>query len=225
MNTWSRLSMEGFVVSNLPRPEPGEILLTHDIGLADFEHFAMKGIRYSTDGDPSDAVAVYKAIGRIEPHVEDFACATAHISATFQARHITAAYGRGSGITLIVYFASVREKLLIFNGDVGRLGKALKSGVIDQLCLRALISSQGIGETAVELARLAENNRPGCQTTPRLYGNSFEARVFGGIRPDDVSQICVTMNPISRDVQEACERIWKLKQAAMRAMSPSSDDA
>lgn len=196
--------------------------MTHDIGLADFIRFSKKGIRYSNDGDPSDAAAVYEAVGRVELYDDKFACATAHISKTFQARSITAAYGRGSGITLIIDFASVRERLLIFNGDVGRLGKALKSREIDGAGLRALTPSQDIGEAAAELSMLVENNRPGTQITPRLHGNSFEARVFSGIRWDDVPQVCVTMNPISGDVQNACELIWKLKQAPN---GPSGDGA
>jgi hypothetical protein len=50
--------MEGFVVNKLSRPKSGEILLTHDIGIAQFKRLAKKGIRCSKDGDPGEAIAV-----------------------------------------------------------------------------------------------------------------------------------------------------------------------
>jgi len=220
VNISSQLPMEGFVVNKLLRPKAGEIVLTHDIGVADFRQLAEEGIRYSHDGDLSDAIAVYEAIGRSEPHDDGFACCTAHISTTFQARSITAAYGRGSGITLIIDFASVWDRLLIFNGDVGRLGKALKSSDIDQTFIRALIPSQRVGEVAAQLASLVENNRRGCQIVPRLHGNSFEARIFGGILPRDISQVCLAMDSTSKDIQQTCERIWKLKQVPSGGAGP-----
>ena len=49
MNISSQLPMEGFVVNKLLRPKAGEIVLTHDIGVADFRQLAEEGIRYSHD--------------------------------------------------------------------------------------------------------------------------------------------------------------------------------
>ena len=58
MNISSERPMEGFVVNKLSRPKSGEILLTHDIGIAQFKRLAKKGIRCSKDGDPGEAIAV-----------------------------------------------------------------------------------------------------------------------------------------------------------------------
>jgi len=51
-----------FIIHKLPRPQYGQILLTHDIGIEDLEILADTGVRLSLDGDATDAVEVYKAM-------------------------------------------------------------------------------------------------------------------------------------------------------------------
>lgn len=102
-----------FVIHKLDRPRQGELLLTHDIGIDALEKLAQGKRRLSRDGYRKDAAAVYEAIDRPELQSLKFACMTAHIESTFKARSVTALYGRGSNVALIVDISAIRDKLFM----------------------------------------------------------------------------------------------------------------
>lgn len=200
-----------FIIHKLPRPQCGQMLLAHDIGIEALEALANSGIRFSQDDDPTDALEVYKAIQKPELQNLQFACTTAHIADTFKARSITALYGRGSNITLIIDVHAASKDLLIFNGDIGRLGKALKSGDIQPAFIKTFVLSGSVHDLAATLLSLYQNTCRNPPIEPRLHGNSFEARLFNGISPSHIAQICIGNQDDKRAVV-AAKRIERLRE-------------
>lgn len=180
-----------FIILKLERPRKGELLLVHDIAIGPLEKLAKGKRRLSRDGHREDATAVYAVINRPELRSRKFACVTAYIESTFQAKPVNESYGRGSKIALIIDISAVRDRLLIFNGDIGRLGKALGSGEIQPSFIRSVAGSDRVAEIVAILGLLHENTRKIPSVQPRLHGISFEGRLFDGINPSEIAQICI----------------------------------
>lgn len=149
-----------FIIHKLERPRVGELLLVHDIGTEALEKLASGVRRLSRDGQPKDAAAVYAAINRPELESQKFASVTVYIEPTFKAKPVNQLYGRGSNVTLIIDFCAVRDRLLIFNGDVGRLGKAVRSSQIEPSFIQTIAGSEPVGDTVSRLARHRHRHFP-----------------------------------------------------------------
>ena len=200
-----------FIIHKLERPRQGELLLVHDIGIGPLKRLARGERRLSRDGDREDAVVVYAAINRPELEKMEFACVTAYIDATFKAKSVNELYGRGSKVALIIDISKVRERLLIFNGDVGRLGKALQEKTIDPFFIQSLDGFHPVERLVSTLGMLHSNTCKIPPATPRLHANSFEGRVWEGLNPADISQIYIG-NRDDKEAIDAARRILLLKE-------------
>jgi hypothetical protein len=208
-NLTSTANSDAFIIHKLPRPAKGTLLLTHDINIGDFAKFANGNERYSTDGYLEDAVAVYGAIGKPSLVSSTFACLTAHLNVNFHARNVTSLYGEGSNIVLIIDPNKARGDTIVFNGDIGRLGKALRTAKLSPSLVKSFAIPESIGELVSSMELLYENCLTNPPQDPRVQGNSFEARMFRGIRPTDVCQICLGNR--DEEAMELARRVEKMR--------------
>lgn len=176
------------VTDHISRPKEGEIIFVHMLRFADFRRFSTEKIRFSSDDEPDDVKLVYQAAGLDGIVDQPFASATAYIRETFSGKTTQAAFGEGSGCGLILDPVTIRERIVIFNGDLGRLGSGLSDGTISPRSIAAFKADEG--DLIPHLKELYKNNRYP-QAEPRLRGSAFEARIGDGIRLIDCAGILV----------------------------------
>lgn len=200
--------MNDFIINKIARPALGEVLYVHSLSIEALQKFLRTRIRCSTDDKPEQAQAVFKAINRPELFGRQFACATPYLKSTPAATLLEQGYSEGSGLALILELEQIKNRTLIFNGDVANLGNALLQKQIMPDFVQVMTpTDDNIVSTLTELR--VNNTR---SMTPRLYGGSFEARMFGGIRPDDVQKIYV-QNQNDKDAMNAAQQLYDLRQA------------
>jgi len=180
--------MGGFAIHRLPRPKANEILYVHSLSVEALKQFVSKAKRCSTDDAPTEAHAVYGASGSPELSARLFASFTAYIAETFQGRGTQGLYSRGSNLGLIMNRDSIGSRVLIFNGDVATLGRELLDGNIVPADVKGIWGTES--DLVARLGELSKNSRYP-RTEPRLRGIAFEARLFEGIAPADVSHVYV----------------------------------
>jgi len=181
----------GYIVHHLECPKPRTILLVHELTLSALEQLAEGNEKFSSDDDPTDAKRVFTAIKRPPLATSRFACMTPFIRDNFHARHVTASYSMGDNLALILDFESVRGDMIVLNGDLGRLGKALENNLISDSFISAVEHPESSESLSSKLELLYGNMMANPPKEPRIYGNSFEARLFRGIKPTDVKQVFI----------------------------------
>jgi|SRR5882762_9829684 len=199
--------MDPFIIHKLQRPKEGEIVCVHGISIKDLREFASEGMRYSTDEIPQEVCALYDAIAQPQLKDRKFACLTAYIAITFQGRKIQRDHSEGSNVELILSMSMIVDRLFVFNGDVANLARDLRQNRITKANLRVCL---GTDQALVAcLATLSKNNLSP-RAEPRLRGNAFEARLFDGIKPEDLSQICIE-NPGDQEALDLADKLrsWR----------------
>lgn len=186
--TLLRTRMGGFIIHTLPRPHADEIIYAHSLGVEALKTFISEAKRHSTDDVLADAHAVYRAIGNSDLDDRLFACLTAYIAETFHARSAQGLYSQGSNLALLLNRERIESRVLIFNGDVATLGRGLLDGKIAPSEVKSMWGTES--DLIAHLRELSKNNRYP-QAEPRLRGAAFEARLFDGIAPADVSHVYV----------------------------------
>lgn len=200
--------MDKFIIHRLPKPNANEILYVHSLGIEALRQFVLEAKRCSTDDHPAEASAVYSAIGSPQLSDRQFACLTAYIAETFHGRITQGLYSQGSNLGLVINRQAVTNRVLVLNGDVGTLGRDVLDGNIVPTDVKGIWGTES--DLASHLARLSKNSRYP-QAEPRLRGVAFEARLFDGIAPADVSQVYVENHldkeamRIAFDLQTLCD--------------------
>ena len=196
-----------FIIHKLPRPNANEVLYVHSLSIETLKQFVLQTRRYSTDDTPDEALAVYEAIGSPQLSERKFACLTAYIAETFHGRVTQGSYSEGSNLGLILYREKIANRVLVFNGDVATLGRGLLDGKIAPSEVKSMWGTESV--LVAHLRNLSKNNRfP--QTEPRLRGGAFEARLFEGIAPTEVSHVYVA-NRLDEDAMAAAAALETLR--------------
>jgi hypothetical protein len=198
--------MHEFIIHKLPRPNADDILFVHSLSIENLKRFVLQRRRYSTDDNPAEALAVYEAIGSRQLNTRKFACLTAYIAETFRGKITQGLYSEGSNLGLIVNRGDIANRLLIFNGDVANLGRQLLKKTIIPANVKGIWGTES--DLVARLGELSKNSRNPL-TEPRLRGIAFEARLFDGILPADVSHIYIENN-LEEDAMVAVFELEKL---------------
>lgn len=195
----------------------GELRITTNIKQSDSCYFteARYGCKWvSSDEDvlPGETAmenvsAVYAAAGLAEP--VEFASLAVR-TCRHDARNCNA-YGP---IILVVDADSIKDELLIFNGDVKNLGAKLqgedRSRHSEWVEIHTL--SESVSEIISAFGRLVQNARNA--EKPRLVGSYFEARLQRALRPTDIKSIYVPEN--DRVAMECAQAISRVPETMQR---------
>lgn len=201
-----RTRIHEFIIHRLPRPNPNEVLYVHSLRIETLKQFVLQTRRYSTDDVPIEALAAYEAIGSPQLSERKFACLTAYVAETFHGRATQGSYSEGSNLGLIMNCDAVGSRVLIFNSDVATLGRELLDGNIVPTDVKGIWGTES--DLVARLRELSKNSRYP-QTEPRLRGNAFEARLFEGIAPADVSHVYVE-NRLDEEAMAAASELEML---------------
>jgi hypothetical protein len=201
-------SLLDFVVRGKPRPEEGQVLLTHALSSSSLHSFAETQRCESSDKPPNDAQLVYEATGLTHLRNQAFTCATASIELGFRHLELSSGYGEGDDIFLVIDGGRVADRTQVFNGDVGRMSSALLGGLEAN---RVLALPFDVPDLLEALQVLTKNNSRSSFTEPRKRGR-FEARIISGIRPGDVLKIFLRQDA-SREEMDDAAKLFQLAAA------------
>jgi len=201
-----RARMQEFIIHKLPRPNASEVLYVHSLSTETLKHFVLQTRRYSTDDTPAEVLAVYEAIGSPQLSERKFACLTAYIAETFHGRVTQGSYSEGSNLGLIIRRENISNRILVLNGDFATVGRDLLDGNIVPADVKGIWGTES--DLTTRLRELSQNSRHP-QTAPRLRGIAFEARLFEGIAPADVSHVYV-QNRLDEEAMAAASELEML---------------
>jgi len=167
-------------------PQMGEIRFITDVCIEKFEAFANSGSLGSTDDYPTEVVALYKAM-KFQPPGDRFRSLTACMRGCCGSA--LRGHGLGSGIVLVADCDRIREQTWIFNGDVQNLARELARNALDSACVTYTHAGSEISRIVEWLNALRPRSSSISSPKLRLYGGSFEARLFRSLEPADVAYV------------------------------------